>query len=309
MSQQNILESAKQGNPDAIAILINRTLQSKGITAKVSRKNTCLRIMLESSEAPNQSSLVELIFNGIRKLDVVGVDTLQIFGRQVDDDFPVWNQTLTLKKSELSYSPKPSSDSSQEAIQNEKSFRVKRDGQELIASNIEELKAWVRDDKVSLSDYLYNPILRRWMYVKELAEIDSVVRLRESSKQAKQYNRMSFIFAGLGVLMLFLIPPIGVILLAIGVVLSIMYYVQRSGSNSKKSRVSAALLALFFGGLGFHFFYLGAWGWGLLSILFCWTYFPSIAALITGIRYLAMSDEEFERKVGKVKGAFGPIEF
>ena len=99
MSQQNILESAKQGNPDAIAILINRTLQSKGITAKVSRKNTCLRIMLESSEAPNQSSLVELIFNGIRKLDVVGVDTLQIFGRQVDDDFPVWNQTLTLKKS------------------------------------------------------------------------------------------------------------------------------------------------------------------------------------------------------------------
>lgn len=76
MSQQNILESAKQGNPNAIAVLINRNLQQKGIAAKVSRKDSCLRIMLESSKVPNQSNLVEFVCNGIKKLEVAGIDTL-----------------------------------------------------------------------------------------------------------------------------------------------------------------------------------------------------------------------------------------
>jgi TM2 domain-containing membrane protein YozV len=61
-----------------------------------------------------------------------------------------------------------------------------------------------------------------------------------------------------------------------------------------KSKVTAGLLALLVGGLGIHKFYLGAWGWGLLYILFIWTFIPLIASFIEGIVLLVMSDEAFD---------------
>jgi TM2 domain-containing membrane protein YozV len=51
-------------------------------------------------------------------------------------------------------------------------------------------------------------------------------------------------------------------------------------NNSKKNPTTAVLLALFLGGLGAHKFYMGQTGMGILYLLFCWTYIPSIIALI-----------------------------
>lgn len=75
-----------------------------------------------------------------------------------------------------------------------------------------------------------------------------------------------------------------------------------------KSRTTTGILALLLGGLGANFFYVGAWGWGLISILFFWTYIPAISGLILGIRYLSITDKEFEKKIGKMQGPFGTIE-
>lgn len=66
--------------------------------------------------------------------------------------------------------------------------------------------------------------------------------------------------------------------------------------KSVKSRTTAILLALFLGGLGVHKFYLGQTGWGILYLIFCWTLIPALVALIEGILYLTMSDEEFSTK-------------
>lgn len=60
-----------------------------------------------------------------------------------------------------------------------------------------------------------------------------------------------------------------------------------------KSKIAAALLAFFLGGIGVHKFYLGKVGSGILYLLFCWTGIPSIFALIDGIVYLCTSDENF----------------
>ena len=57
MTQPNILELAKQGDAKAIALLLNRQLQAKGITAAASLKGGCLQVMLESAEAPSQQVL------------------------------------------------------------------------------------------------------------------------------------------------------------------------------------------------------------------------------------------------------------
>ena len=63
-----------------------------------------------------------------------------------------------------------------------------------------------------------------------------------------------------------------------------------------KSRITASVLAFLLGGIGVHRFYLGQPGWGLLYLVFCWTFIPGIIALIEGFIFLVSSDEEFARK-------------
>ncbi len=67
-------------------------------------------------------------------------------------------------------------------------------------------------------------------------------------------------------------------------------------SQSGKSKIAAGLFALLLGGLGIHKFYMGRIGWGIIYLLFCWTFIPAIVGFIEGILYLTASDAEFERK-------------
>ena len=66
-----------------------------------------------------------------------------------------------------------------------------------------------------------------------------------------------------------------------------------------KSKVVAGILGIFLGGLGAHKFYLGRWGWGIIYLLFCWTYIPSIIGFIEGIVYLVSNENDFARKHDK----------
>ncbi len=64
----------------------------------------------------------------------------------------------------------------------------------------------------------------------------------------------------------------------------------------KYNKTTAALLALFLGGIGAHKFYLGSTGLGVVYLLFFWTGIPLIIGCIEGIIYLTMSNEEFKNK-------------
>lgn len=72
----------------------------------------------------------------------------------------------------------------------------------------------------------------------------------------------------------------------------------RQSGGQGRSRVTAALFALFLGGIGIHKFYLGRVGQGVFYLLFCWTFIPAFVALVEGIIYLASSDETFALKYG-----------
>lgn len=67
-----------------------------------------------------------------------------------------------------------------------------------------------------------------------------------------------------------------------------------------KRRIVAGLLALFLGGLGFHKFYLGKSKFGLLFLVFVWTFIPSIIGFVQGIYYLLQSDDSFLRAQGLI---------
>jgi len=70
-------------------------------------------------------------------------------------------------------------------------------------------------------------------------------------------------------------------------------------ASNGKSRIAAALFAIFLGGFGIHKFYLGQVGLGILYLIFCWTFIPAIVAFIEFILLLTMSDEKFNQKYGQ----------
>ena len=64
-------------------------------------------------------------------------------------------------------------------------------------------------------------------------------------------------------------------------------------------RTTAGILNILLGGIGVGHFYIGQILRGILDILFCWTYIPSLIGLVEGIIWLTDSDEEFNNKFNK----------
>ncbi|HPM10825.1 MAG TPA: TM2 domain-containing protein [Paludibacter sp.] len=64
-----------------------------------------------------------------------------------------------------------------------------------------------------------------------------------------------------------------------------------------KNKVVAGLLGIFLGWIGAHKFYLGRTGWGLIYLIFFWTFIPGIVGFIEGIYYLIMDENQFQERV------------
>ncbi|MEG4331278.1 hypothetical protein QUB40_04885 [Microcoleus sp. AT9_A2] len=92
MTQPNILELAKQGDAKAIALLLNRQLQAKGITAAASLKDGCLQVMLEAAEAPSQQVLAPWVSKSIAGLGAASIEKVKVYGRQTGAKVPAWSQ-------------------------------------------------------------------------------------------------------------------------------------------------------------------------------------------------------------------------
>jgi len=68
---------------------------------------------------------------------------------------------------------------------------------------------------------------------------------------------------------------------------------KSASTGGAKNKVVAALLAIFLGGIGVHKFYLGSNGWGVIYLLFCWTFIPTLLGWLEGISYLTYTDDAF----------------
>ena len=64
-----------------------------------------------------------------------------------------------------------------------------------------------------------------------------------------------------------------------------------------KNKNEAGILAILFGGLGGHKFYLGKYGQGLLCVAFCWSGIPELLGIIQGVHYLTETKEQFEKEL------------
>jgi hypothetical protein len=91
MTQPNILELAKQRDAKAIALLLNRQLEAKGITAAASLTDGCLQVMLEAAEAPSQQVLAPWVSKSIAGLGAASIEKVKVYGRQTGSKVPAWN--------------------------------------------------------------------------------------------------------------------------------------------------------------------------------------------------------------------------
>lgn len=87
---------ARQGDPSAIAALMNRTLKPKGITAKAVARHGCLQIQLESDQVPNQVALTRFISKGLNNLGVRSIRSVRLYGYQAGAEVPAWEEELVL---------------------------------------------------------------------------------------------------------------------------------------------------------------------------------------------------------------------
>lgn len=56
------------------------------------------------------------------------------------------------------------------------------------------------------------------------------------------------------------------------------------------------VLAFLFGGFGVHRFYVGQAGYGIVFLLFSWTFIPAIIAIVDIFRYARMNQEQFAER-------------
>lgn len=95
--QPNLLATAKQGNPKAIAALMSRSLNAKGVSVKVFIQKQRLNIFLESAEVPPKAALMAFTRKGIESLGLETVQSVRFHGRQEGSDLPSWVEEFAVE--------------------------------------------------------------------------------------------------------------------------------------------------------------------------------------------------------------------
>ncbi len=95
---QNILEQAKQGNPNAIAALMSRSMKSQGIDVQASLEDGCLQVYLEAAKVPSPQATVAFIRKGMANLDIESIDRVKVYARQQGEPIPAWQEDIVLRE-------------------------------------------------------------------------------------------------------------------------------------------------------------------------------------------------------------------
>ncbi|WP_298977287.1 CapA family protein [uncultured Thermosynechococcus sp.] len=96
-----IWQQARQGQAEAIADLMNRTLQAKGVRALVRRRGDCLQIMFEAARSLPPHACAAFVSRGLKQLAPQGILRVRLHARLVGEEWPEWTQTIDLRQTLL----------------------------------------------------------------------------------------------------------------------------------------------------------------------------------------------------------------
>ncbi len=96
MNQSNLLEQAQQGEPSAIAALMNAALEPKGVTAKVDLEGDCLYVMFESTQSLNPDTLMRFTHRGLQELETGLVKRVKLYEQKIGENTISWKREFAI---------------------------------------------------------------------------------------------------------------------------------------------------------------------------------------------------------------------
>ncbi|MGF1460625.1 MAG: hypothetical protein ACFBSG_16560 [Leptolyngbyaceae cyanobacterium] len=97
MTDPKLLAQAQQGKAIAIAELLNLSLQSQGVWARVESADQHLFIALEAPEVPQAAPLIRRIRTGLEQLRPRGIQAVTLQGFALGETTPAWEQHFFLR--------------------------------------------------------------------------------------------------------------------------------------------------------------------------------------------------------------------
>ncbi len=101
LSHPEVLGLARQGEPQAIAWLINQALSARGVNVRAVLQAGCLHVLLESEQIPDLAIYGRVVYAAVLCLGVPAIETLRVYGRQQGTSAPAWTQAFRLAKAGL----------------------------------------------------------------------------------------------------------------------------------------------------------------------------------------------------------------
>ena len=93
-NQQKIIELASQGNPKAVALIMNQLLKEQEIQVIAGNRNGWLHLILESDQIPNQEIVTSLVQQKIASFKSESLKNVKIHGRKLGDKSVAWTHTI-----------------------------------------------------------------------------------------------------------------------------------------------------------------------------------------------------------------------
>ncbi len=72
--------------------------------------------------------------------------------------------------------------------------------------------------------------------------------------------------------------------------------------NRPIDKTALCILTFCLGGLGAHKFYTGNWGWGLIYLVFFWTFIPAFVSFIEFVIYLTKDEATLQSSCERIRG-------
>ncbi|MCS7226858.1 MAG: pentapeptide repeat-containing protein [Gloeomargarita sp. SKYB31] len=96
MSVPNLLQLARQGDPHAIAVLMTQALAPQGVTAQAQLRQGCLEVVLTGNHTPDQRHCLQVIRQGLVRLEVPVIQTVKVYGLRTGETLPEWMEVFSL---------------------------------------------------------------------------------------------------------------------------------------------------------------------------------------------------------------------
>ncbi|MEB3213529.1 MAG: hypothetical protein VKL39_19425, partial [Leptolyngbyaceae bacterium] len=98
INEDKIVAHAQQGNPDAIATMMNHFFNKKGIQVAVTRKPDALLILVEAAQVPSQEETLPPMQRALKRLGLDHIHEIQVYARQQKALTVAWKNRIDLGK-------------------------------------------------------------------------------------------------------------------------------------------------------------------------------------------------------------------